>query len=73
MITRDQAIDIARARASANGWGIVEPVDVRQRQHWSGEVRSYEVRSNPAMHGTKVRITIDAVTGEVVDEGYLPR
>lgn len=73
MITREEAIGIARARAAENGWGIVEPIDVRERQSWSGEIRSFEIRSNPAKHGTKVRFTIDSSSGRVIDEGYLPR
>jgi hypothetical protein len=73
MITPEAAEAIARARAAAQGWGIVEPLVVEARHGWNGKIRSYNVDSNPAKRGTKVRFTIDAETGDILSEGYLPR
>ena len=73
MISQEAAIEIARARAQARGWGLAEPLGIRVRRTWSGRTRSYEIESNPAMRGTKTRFTIDAQTGAILAEGYLPR
>jgi hypothetical protein len=73
MITPEMAEKIARARAVALGWGIVEPLSVQARRGWNGKIRSYNVDSNPAKRGTKMRFTIDAETGDILSEGYLPR
>jgi hypothetical protein len=73
MITPEAAEAIARARAAALGWGIVEPLSVQARRGWTGKIRIYSIDSNPATRGTKVRFTIDAQTGDIVSEGYLPR
>jgi hypothetical protein len=73
MITPEAAEAIARAWAAAQGWGIVEPLSVQTRRGWTGKIRSYNVDSNPALRGTRVRFTIDAETGEILSEGFLPR
>lgn len=73
MITKDEAIAIARARAKENGWGLVEPLMVIDYRGWSGKIKRYRIDSNPAMLGTKTRFTIDANSGAVLEEGYLPR
>ena len=73
MITTDEAVRIARDRARERGWGLAEPVSVAMRRAWSGRVKSYEIQSNPRLRGTKARFTIDAETGPILAEGYLPR
>jgi hypothetical protein len=73
MITPEAAEAIARARAASQGWGVAEPLVVKARRGWTGKIRSYSVDSNPAMRGAKVRFTIDAATGEILSEGFLPR
>jgi hypothetical protein len=42
-------------------------------RRWTGKLRSYRVVSNPARRGTKARFVIDAVTGAILEEGYIPR
>ena len=73
MIERDTAIEIARTRATENGWTFADPVQVVHRRGWFGQLNRYEIETNAGMRGTKARFTIDAQTGEVLDEGYLPR
>jgi hypothetical protein len=73
MITPEAAEVIARARAAANGWGIVEPLVVKARRGWTGKLRTYSIDSNPAVRGTKVHFTVDAETSEILSEGFLPR
>ena len=73
MISREQAADVARARARELGWGLREPLEITERRSWSGKVTRYNIASDPRMLGTKARFTIDAVNGLILDEGYIPR
>jgi len=71
-IGRDQAIEIARKRAEENGWIFDEPLDVIVRHDWSGPVRHFEIKTHAGYLGTKARFTIDAKTGKIIHEGYIP-
>ena len=73
MIDRDAAIEIARKRAEENGWGFAEPLDVIHRVGWLGGSKSFEIETNSGIRGTKARFVIDAQSGEIISEGYIPR
>lgn len=73
MITKADAIEIARARAAKNGWPFDGPIQTLERRSWSGRVTRYEIETNPQMLGAKSRFVIDAESGSVVSEGYIPR
>lgn len=73
MIERDQAIEIARKRAAKMNWAFVEPLNVIIRRSWSGVVTRFEIETNAGNLGTKARFSIDAKTGEILSEGYIPR
>lgn len=73
MIERDQAIEIARDRASEKGWAFVEPLEVVIRRSWSGGIIRFEIETNAGKRGSKARFVIDANTGEIASEGYVPR
>jgi len=74
MITGANAIEIARARAAEMGWAFVEPLDVVERRAWlSGAVTRYEIESNAGKLGTKARFVVDAATGAILSQGYVPR
>ena len=74
MISESQAVAIARARAEENGWGWAEPVAVTAREAWfSKRVLRYEIETNAGALGTKARFVIDAETGAISSEGYIPR
>ena len=73
MITSNDALRIARDRATERGWGLAEPVSIQSRRPWSSRMKSYDVRSNPRLRGTKAWFSIDAATGAVLAEGYLAR
>lgn len=73
MIDREIATEIARSRAVENGWAFPEPVQVVHRRGWFGQSDRFEIEPNAGMLGTRSRFTIDAKTGEVISEGYLPR
>jgi hypothetical protein len=73
MIEQNQAIEIARDRASEKGWAFAEPLAVVIRRGWLGGVSRFEIETNADKRGTKARFVIDANTGEIVSEGYLSR
>jgi uncharacterized membrane protein YkoI len=73
MIERDQAIEIARKRAVEKEWAFAEPLEVVIRRGWLGGVVRYEIETNAGKRGTKARFVIDAKTGGIISEGYLPR
>jgi hypothetical protein len=73
MIEQDQAIEIARVRASEKGWAFAEPLDVIIRHGWTGEINRIEIVTNAGQRGTKARFVIDAKTGKIVSEGYISR
>jgi hypothetical protein len=73
MIDSARAIEIARSRAEENGWGFADPIAVVHRIGWFGRSRRFEIETNAGMRGTKARFVIDAETGKVLSEGYIPR
>ena len=74
MISESRAVEIARQRADEKGWGFVEPVATITRRAWiSGRPKRYEIETNAGNRGTKARFVIDAETGDVLSEGYIPR
>jgi len=73
MIGPDDAIEIARKRAAEKGWGFAEPLDIIKRRGWFGRPGRFEIETNAGKRGTKARFVIDAATGDVVSEGYIPR
>jgi hypothetical protein len=46
---------------------------VLHRRGWFGQHDRFEIETNAGMLGTKARFVIDAETGAVLDEGYIPR
>lgn len=73
MIDQQQAVEIAQKRAIENDWAFAEPLSVVIRKSWGGKVIRYEIESNSGMRGSKARFVIDAATGEITSEGYIPR
>ena len=73
MIERADAIDLARKRVSEKGWAFAEPLEVVIRRGWFGGIARFEIETNAGKRGTKARFVIDAKTGEIISEGYLPR
>jgi hypothetical protein len=71
MIDRDEALQIARARATENGWAFGEPVGVTLRRRWHGAANRYEIETSVGFRGTKARFVIDATTGKILSEGYI--
>lgn len=73
MIDRETAVAIARSRAADKGWGFAEPALVVHRRDWFGKGGRYEISTDPAKRGAKARFVIDALTGEILSEGYIAR
>lgn len=73
MINSVEAIAVARASAEAKNWSWGEPVSCELRPGWFGSNGRYEIWTNAGMLGTKARFMIDAETGAVLQEGYIPR
>jgi len=48
-------------------------VAVSRRRGWFGQQDRFEVETNAGNRGTKARFSIDAETGAIVSEGYIPR
>ncbi len=73
MIDQAAAIAIARERAALKGWALVEPLQIVHRRGWLGQKDRFEIDSDPAQRGAKARFVIDAESGEILSEGYIPR
>jgi hypothetical protein len=73
MIDREVAIEIARERASENGWPFGEPVEVIHRRGWFGGAHQFHIETNAGKRGTKARFVVDATTGRILSEGYIAR
>jgi hypothetical protein len=73
-VTADEALDLARTVAAAEGWAWQEPVRVRRQKSWIffGPA-SWEVWTNAGSLGCNVRIVIDDGSRQVVVKRFLPR
>jgi hypothetical protein len=58
-ISKEHALETARARCAQEGWPWVEPVRVNV------DLREYHVMTNAEMRGGNVNIRIDRRSGEV--------
>lgn len=72
-ISESEAIARAKQVALEQGWAWVDPALASLHRPWFGEGGRWEVFSHALGLGAKVRIVIDASTGEVLEKGYLPR
>lgn len=73
MIDQTHAIEIARKFAEEKGWAFAEPLDVRTRRRWFGDIKHFEIETNAGKLGTKARFVIDAVSGTIMSSGYIRR
>ena len=73
MLTEPEAIERAKQLAVEQGWAWVEPVEAILRRAWFGEQARWEISSNVAGRGPMARFVIDAHTGAVIEQGYIPR
>jgi hypothetical protein len=73
MIEQATAIEIARQRAALEGFGFGKPLLAVHRRGCFGQRDRFEIETNAGMLGTKARFTVDAESGEILSEGYIPR
>jgi hypothetical protein len=72
-MTRDRAIALAREVAMAKGWFWLEPVQaICFRRWWIGS-KVWEVISNRDKRGMNVRIVINDMTGQIIENNFFSR
>ncbi len=73
MIDQATAVEIARARAAEKDWAFSDPLNVIHHHGWFGGSGRYTIETNAGKRGTKAHFVIDAMTGAILSEGYIPR
>ena len=73
MVTEQEAVERAKQTAQAEGWAWAEPAQATLQRAWFGKGGKWVVFSNARGLGAKSRVVIDAVTGDVLEKGYVPR
>lgn len=73
VISEAEAIRLAKHLAEENGWGWLDPAYTTLRRRWFGPGGRWEIQSNAAGKGPKVRVILDAQSGQVIEKGYIPR
>jgi len=73
MIDEAGAIERAKQVAEEQGWAWETPATATLRRRWFGPGGRWEVSSNAQARGAKVRVVLDAVSGEVLEKGYIAR
>jgi len=71
-MTREEAIEIAKKTAEANGWPWSEPVQAIKRGFFPFK-QSWEVLSNADRRGANVLVEIDERSGSIRRSAFLPR
>jgi hypothetical protein len=72
-MSEEEAIVRAKHVAQEQGWAWVEPADATLHRAWFGKGGKWTIFSNAHGLGAKARVVIDALTGEVLEKGYVPR
>jgi hypothetical protein len=67
VISKAEAIKIAKEECEKREWGWLEPIEVKQSR------KTWKIRTNAEARGTIAAFSIDHQTGEVVRAGYLTR
>lgn len=67
IISKTEAIRIAKEECDKREWGWLEPIEVKQSRI------AWKIRTNAKARGTIAAFSIDHQTGEVLRAGYLPR
>ena len=74
IIDEFRAIEIARAAAVAQGWAFAAPIQCTLRRSWlQNRPTRWEVRSSSGSKGSVSRFVVDAETGCILEQGYVPR
>lgn len=71
MLTKEEAIEIAKKAALEQNWPWIEPVNARRS--WLSLFRNWDIQTNANKLGTNVHITIEGKTGRIINKGFCPR
>ena len=73
LLSRDQAVQIARRVADGEGWPWIEPVEAVAKRTFPLVGRRYwQVTTNSRFETRSVKVQIDAATGRVLRLFYHP-
>jgi len=73
VISREEAIHRASEFAREQGWAWQDPAVAIFRRRGFRAGGRWEILSNALALGAKVRVVLDADSGEVIEKGYVPR
>jgi hypothetical protein len=73
VISEAEALRRAKQVAEEQGWIWVDPAMTTLRRRWFGPGGRWEIFSNTQALGAKVRVVLDAESGDVLEKGYIPR
>lgn len=73
LMSEAEAIRVAKQLADEMGWGWLDPAYATLRRRWFGPGGRWEILSNAVGKGPKVRVILDAQSGQVIEKGYIPR
>jgi hypothetical protein len=69
-MTMDEALEVARRTAEAEGWPFLDPISVKFRMGRFGRPGHWFIRTSINIIGNTVSITIDDRTGSVVHKEW---
>ena len=72
-MTQEQAIMIAKDTAKKAGWIWKEPITVVKKRKWLLGRPYWSVVSNSEKKGMNVRVTIDDLTGQILQSNFSRR
>jgi hypothetical protein len=70
LITKDEAIAIAKNVATTQGWDWDEPIHARLTGRFFGEPHEWEIISNARCRGANVLVVLDATTGKIIRRAF---
>lgn len=74
MLTKDEALSIARAEAEREGWPWIEPVLATPESHGFDSPRGcWRFMTNARVLGGNVNVLVDAETGDIIQKGFVRR
>jgi hypothetical protein len=70
---KEAAIEVARKSAEEKEWSFDDRLEVIEHYGWFSRAPThFVIHSNYGYYGANAHFTIDAKTGKILDEGYIP-
>jgi hypothetical protein len=73
VISQEEAVERAKRLAHERGWVWQDPASTLFRRRWLRPGGRWEILSNALALGAKVRVVLDAESGEILEQGDIPR